>query len=204
MTSIRQTYKDQTRDRILDAVIDQMGDADAGELTIAQVAARAGVTERTVYRHFGTRDALVQAVWPKMQRHVGSRGFPGSARALVGTPLHLFPKFDAAEGVVRASVYSEAGREVRLRANDERQAAMRACVQDALPDLSPEVRTRRAAIVQLIDSAFGWSVLRDFWGMDGAEAGQAAAEAIAVLLGLAAPDDDRIDLEPYRQEEDKE
>lgn len=200
MTSIRQSYKDQTRAHILDAAIDQMSEDGAEALTIAQVAARAGVTDRTVYRHFSTRDELLRAVWPRMQQQVGSRGFPHTAAELVGTPLRLFPNFDREEGLVRASVYSEAGREVRLRANEERQAAMLACVTNAQPDMEPEALRRRAAIVQLIDSAYGWSVLKDFWGLDGEQAGRAAAEAIAVLLGLAAPGEE-VDLAPYRKEE---
>ena len=183
MTSIRQAHKDLTRERILDAAIKTMERDKDTPLTIAAVAQRAGVTERTVYRHFATRDALVKAVWPRMQAEVQSLGFPRRAEALIRTPLRLFPRFDEREALVRASVYSEAGREVRLSSNPERQASMLDCVEDALPQLSPATTRRRAAVVQLINSAYGWSVLKDFWDLDGEEAGQAAAEAIAVLLG---------------------
>jgi AcrR family transcriptional regulator len=191
MTSTRQRYKDLTRERILDAAIALMADDRDGPLTVADVAARAGVTERTVYRHFQTRDALVEAVWPRMQARVQSLGFPRTADDLITTPLHLFPKFDDNEHLVRASVYSQSGREVRLRANGERQSAMLACVADAMPGLDAEARRRRAAIVQLIDSAYGWALLKDFWDMDGAQAATAAAEAIAVLLGRRAADEER-------------
>lgn len=187
LTSIRGQYKQQTRVRILDAAIALMAEAGAAPLTIAGVAALAGVTDRTVYRHFASREALLEAVWPRMQQRVRSTGFPASALALVATPGRLFPRFDENANLVRASAFSEAGREVRLSSNAERQAAMLACVDDALPGLEPATRRRRAAIVQLIDSAFGWAVLKDFWGLDGAEAGLAAGEAIAVLLGLREP-----------------
>jgi AcrR family transcriptional regulator len=193
MTSLRADHVEQTRTRILDAVIAQMGDAPVESLTVAGVAKRAGVTERTIYRHFQTRDALLAAVWPRMQLLVGSRGFPQTAADLVATPRRLFPAFDKQEGPVRASVYSEAGREVRLRANDERKAAMLACVRDALPELDETAAQERAAAVQLLNSAFAWSAMRDFWDLDGAAAGEAAAEAISILLGLspASPQKDR-------------
>jgi hypothetical protein len=61
---------------------------------------------------------------------------------------------------------------------------MLACVRDALPDLAEHEAWARAAAVQLLNSAYAWSVMRDFWGLDGAQAGEAAAEAIAILLGL--------------------
>ena len=185
MTPLRADHAEQTRGRILDAAIAQMSDAPVESLTVAGVAKRAGIAERTIYRHFQTRDALLAAVWPRMQSLVGSRGFPRTAADLVGTPRRLFPAFDSQEGPVRASVYSEAGREVRLRANDERKAAMLACVRDALPELDAEAAHRRAAAVQLLNSAFAWSAMRDFWDLDGKAAGEAAAEAIAILLGLS-------------------
>jgi len=185
LTSLREDHREQTRTRILDAAIAQMSEAPVESLTVARVAQRAGVTERTVYRHFQTRDVLLEAVWPRMQSLIGSRGFPHNAADLVATPRRLFPAFDRQEGPVRASVYSEAGREVRLRANPERQAAMLACVRDALPGLDDREAWARAAAVQLLNSAYGWSVMRDFWGLDGEEAGEAAAQAISILLGLS-------------------
>lgn len=190
LTSLREAHRDQTRMRILDAAIDEMREGSLGALTIAKVAERAKITERTVYRHFQTREDLLKAVWPRMQARVGSSGFPQTAGELIATPLRLFPRFDEEDGLVKASISSETGREVRLSSNEQRQAAMLACVADALPDFRDPAKRRRAAIVQLIDSAYGWSVLRDFWGFDGAEAGRAAAEAIAVLLGRRAPDDE--------------
>ncbi|WP_244435019.1 TetR/AcrR family transcriptional regulator [Methylocystis sp. SC2] len=183
--------------RILDAAIDEMREGSLDALTIAKVAERAKVTERTVYRHFQTREDLLKAVWPRMQARVGSSGFPQTAEELIATPLRLFPRFDDEQALIRASISSETGREVRLSSNERRQAAMLACVEDALPGLGDPAKRRRAAIAQLIDSAYGWSALRDFWGMDGAESGRAAAEAIAVLLGRRAADDER-DVSPER------
>lgn len=197
LTSLRETHKDHTRTRILDAAIDEMREGKLDALTIAKVAERAKVTERTVYRHFLTREDLLKAVWPRMQARVGSSGFPQTADALIATPLRLFPRFDEEEGLIRASISSETGREVRLSSNPQRQAAMLACVADAFPEMDDAAKRRRAAVAQLIDSAYAWSVLRDFWGLEGAEAGRAASEAIAVLLGRRSAADER-DLPPER------
>jgi AcrR family transcriptional regulator len=185
-TSIRDIYREETRTRILDAAIAELAAYEIESLTIAGVAARAGVTERTVFRHFSSRDALLAAVWPRMQTRVRSPGFPQTADALIRTPLQLFPEFDKEERLVRASAFSAAGREVRRAANTERKDAMRACVRDAFPAISEPQLTRLAAIAQLIDSAYGWAVMKEYWGLDGAEAGLAASEALAILLGRRA------------------
>jgi AcrR family transcriptional regulator len=182
-TSLRDQYKAETRTRILDAAIAELAVSELEALTVAGVARRAGVTERTVFRHFPSRQALIEAVWPRMQARVNSRGFPTTAEALIATPPHLFPAFDREEGLVRASAFSAAGREVRQASDAERQAAMRACVKDAFPDIQEPELTRLAAVAQLIDSAYGWAVMKQHWGLDGQASGQAASEALAVLLG---------------------
>jgi AcrR family transcriptional regulator len=182
LTSLRDRYREETRLRILDAAITELGVSDLEGLTMAGVATRAGVTERTVFRHFPSRDALIAAVWPRMQARVRSAGFPHTADGLIATPGRLFPAFDKEEKLVRASAFSAAGREVRRSSNRERQAAMRACVRDAFPDIAEPELTRLAAIVQLIDSAYAWAVMRELWDLSGTEAGAAASEALAVLL----------------------
>lgn len=109
-TSLRDQYRDETHMRILDAAIAELAVTELEALTMAGVAARAGVTERTVFRHFATRDALVRAVWPRMQDRVRSPGFPTTADALIDTPNRLSPEFDREGPLVRASAFSAGGR----------------------------------------------------------------------------------------------
>lgn len=181
--TLRGEYKEMTRQRIIDSAIDLLRERGEQVLTIAAVAKMANVTERTVYRHFETRDALIRAVWKAMQGRVASGGFPETAAALLESPCRLFPKFDDARELVRASIHSPAGLDIRMHSNPERKRAITASVRDALPGLDETTLRRRAAIAQLINSAQGWEVLTHFWGMTGEEAGAAASEALAVLLG---------------------
>jgi len=184
---VRDAHKELTRTRILDAALAELGAGAGDGLTILSVALRAGVTERTVYRHFPTRDDLLAAVWPRMQARVGSTGFPSSADDLVAMPAALFARFDREAALVEASVYAKGGREVRMKANDARKAAFIASVKQAFPDLDGPELYRRAAVAQLLNSAYAWSVLRDFWGLDGAEAGRAVSDTLARLLNRPAP-----------------
>jgi AcrR family transcriptional regulator len=187
LTSVRDEYKEQTRLRILDAAVKLIEESGEAPLTIGSVAERAGVTDRTVYRHFETREVLVRATWTRMQQRVASRGFPRTAEEMLESPKGLFPRFDAAAGLVRASLLSQAGRDLRMSSNAERQEATLACVRDAFPDADEKWLWRRAAIAQLINSAYGWDVMRRYWGLDGKDSGEAAADALAVLLGKRSP-----------------
>jgi len=183
VSPLRQQYAAQTRTRILDTAIDGLKEGDLEGLTIAKVAADAGVTERTVYRHFKTREDLIKAVWPRMGARLGIPGLPQTVEALLAAPARIYPRFDAEAGAVRASMYSQAGREIRATANPARHQAMTSLVAQARPELDETARRRRAAVIQIIGSSHGWACFKDYWGMDTQEAARAAQEAIAILLG---------------------
>ncbi|RPI05757.1 MAG: TetR/AcrR family transcriptional regulator, partial [Actinobacteria bacterium] len=51
-STLRERQVAQTRELILDAVTSLLGDRRADEVTTRAIAAEAGVSERTVYRHF--------------------------------------------------------------------------------------------------------------------------------------------------------
>ena len=53
--------------------------------------------------------------------------------------------------------------------------------------LDPKERRRALAVVYLLVSAPAWQAMRDQWGLDGVEAGKAAAWAVRVLDGRASP-----------------
>ena len=184
MSPLRQQYTAQTRQRILDAAIASIQGGEMESLTIAGVARQAGVTERTVYRHFQTREDLIKAVWPRMGTRLGIPGLPQTVEALLAAPGRIYPRFDAEAGAVRASMYSQAGREIRATANPARHQAMTSLVAQARPELNETARRRRAAVIQIIGSSHGWACFKDYWGMDTQEAARAAQEAIAILLGV--------------------
>lgn len=152
-------------------------------LTFAGIARRAGMTDRTVYRHFENRDALMAAIWRAVGQAVQTPRMPASADELIAQPLTAFPAFDREETLMQAMVHSREGRALRLGANEERKAAMRRSVRDARPDLDGDELDSLCAVVQLLDSSIAWSAMKDYWGLDGAAAGSAVSRAIALLLG---------------------
>ena len=186
-TGIRDAHKELTRERILDAAIDLLNDDSLDALTNADVAKAAGVTERTVYRHFASREDLLKAAWGQLQKRISSGGFIQSAADLVALPPSLFAQFDTLPGAVHASAFSPAGLEMRKAVNEERKQAFLKAVREARPDLKGETLMRMTAICQIICSAWSWSIMREYWDMDAAQSGRAAQESLAALLGVEPP-----------------
>ena len=169
------------RDRVLDAVAVLL--AEGEDLTFARVAKAAAVPERTVYRHFPTRQALLTEVFAWANRRVAFDGpVPADGREAVALVRRVFTGFDGIAPVVRELLMAPEGLPARLSDNDRRQATARAVVDREAPGLDEVGARRVAAVVQVLTSAATWQTLRDYWEMDGAEAGEAAALALELLL----------------------
>lgn len=171
-----------TRDRILDAVADVIERGD--EPTVGAVAEAADVKERTVYRHFATRDELYAAFWQHVhdRRLVGGEADAadlGSLRALVAAS---FAGFSENEPLVRAMLHSRDGRAMRLGANPRRRARHQRVVDGELPDLPATARRRAAAAAHILLSAMAWEYLRDYWGMTTQEAIATSQQALTALF----------------------
>lgn len=181
---LRAAQAAQTRERIESAAADLLGEGSAADsITFRAVAERAGVTEMTVYRHFPTRDALMQGLWRQINARMSPGvGMPDSIQSLLAQHAALFTGFDRVAPQIVASVTTEQGREMRAALNGRRRKAFRSIAREAAPGLSPAECTRAAAVLQLLHSAHAWMSLRDQWGLDGREIGVATRWAIDTLL----------------------
>jgi AcrR family transcriptional regulator len=177
--SLSERRRADTAKLILDAVARCLQNTSLGEVNLSLIAQEAGVGERTLYRYFPTRDALFDAFW---KGHLEWGPYPRDLRSLLAAPQRLFSKFDEQPAVTRSLVRSVQGHAIALSANKERVSAFRSAVREAVGDLPQAQFTRLCASVQALLSAATWLQMREFWGLDGFESGQAVAEAIGTLL----------------------
>ena len=75
----RQDAVDETRERILEAMIDLWLERHYDDLTLADVAERADVSRQTIFRHFGAKDDVLAAAFLKgaQRAEMQSRVEPG-------------------------------------------------------------------------------------------------------------------------------
>lgn len=160
---------------------------DAGEpLTFASVAAAAGIPERTLYRHFPTREALLSGLFDWANRELGLAGDRATDAASHAAQVRrAFPGFDAMAPVVRELLSAPEGRQARAAHDRERRRAALSLVERECAGLDAATTRRIAAVMQLLTSAAAWQALRDPWGMDGAEAAEASVLAAELMLEAA-------------------
>jgi AcrR family transcriptional regulator len=189
---LHERHRLATREAILDAVERRLTDADLDALTFAQIAQEAGVSDRTVYRHFPTKQALLEAFWMRLQQTLGLEEATRSWADYVATRPAVFARMDEREPVVRALMDSREARAARTALNAMRQAGIRRVVTDAVGELPEPQFTELCALVHLLGSAPAWRAIKDAWGLDGPHAGQVVARAVATLAEAARRDADAI------------
>ena len=181
---LRSRQKEQTRDLILDAVDTILRGAPVSEVTIAAVARQAGVTERTIYRHFPTREDLLDAVWRRALHAVGG-GQTQQAETLeeiLDLARAAYENFDAKAGIVRALIATPDGVDASKQPEEARLAMLRAAYAGLLGGVPEDEVNAVVTATHVLSGASAWSHLRDYCGLDGAEGGKAAALAIELIV----------------------
>lgn len=187
---MRQAKADETRERILSAFAAVMAKSGDGQVSFDELAVEAGVERRTVFRHFPSRDDLLRAFWVWINRRVTPQPMPERTADFGRLPTEAFTGFDRDEAIIRASLHTPAGREMRLTALPERRRRFRAALTEVSAGLSPSDRASLEAIAHLLYSAAAWETLKDYCGLTGREAGRTVAwafERIVAGLGESTP-----------------
>jgi AcrR family transcriptional regulator len=178
---LRDRQVEQTRRLILEALAEQLADAGLSDFSIPRLAQRAGVSLRTVYRYFPTRDALLDAFDEFIEQTVAVPP-ARTADEIAGRAEWLFPLFDEHELVMLAQHETPPGRAVRARGRRRRAQSYRSALKEVTSHLSPGESAAALAIVGRLLSSATWKEFRSEHGMDGAEAGRAVSWALRTLI----------------------
>jgi AcrR family transcriptional regulator len=180
---LRDQQKADTRKRILEAVRRSIESTGAVEkLSMAAVAREAGVKERTLYRHFGTREGLIDAFFAYHSADLGVPRFARTEAEMLSLGARLFVGFEREGAIHRAFVSSSGGREMFVRLGPQFQLAFQEAVANAATGLPPAERRWLAAAANALTSGGAWRTLNDLWGMSGEEAGRVSRFALGLLF----------------------
>src|SRR5438445_615689 len=137
---LRDRQAEQTRELILQALTEQLADAGLKDFSIPRLALRAGVSVRTVYRYFPTKDALLEdfAYW--LDSQIGSAEAPATIEELVTLSERAFPAFDEMEPLIRAQWLTPHGRASREVGRKRRLANWRKVLADVASNLPAFMR----------------------------------------------------------------
>ena len=157
----RQQAKSATRDAIIKAAIDTFMAERSFAITLPTVAERANVTVKTVLRHFGSRDGLVDAATSQIYDEVMAERTPppDDLAAALGV---LIAHYERMGDVVLAMLADDSdARAVRMNRGGRR--AHRQWVETVFADRLPESTSARSRLVDVLVVAtdvYAWKLLR--------------------------------------------
>jgi AcrR family transcriptional regulator len=179
-SSLRQERAALTRERIIDAgasLVHEFSSWDWRQLDVRAVAERAGVHERTVYRHFPTEQVLRAAVVERLQQEAGLRPEDVTIDNIEEQVRQLFTY------LASFSRSTEKPTDAALAAVDERRkAALLNVITAETAGWSGADQRIAAAMIDVLWAVATYQRLIDGWQLDDKEAARAVTWLLRLLL----------------------
>jgi AcrR family transcriptional regulator len=185
--SLRQRQGEQVRASVLEAAVAALEDKPVDDLAMADVAERAGISLRTLYRYFPDRSALLHAAGEHLY---GSLGVPfdiAGPDEISSSFLDAARRLSTRPNLTRALVQTTAGRVARSTARAHRVHAIRVALKPLTDHLDAHTARAASAVIAHLCSAASWVAISDESDLDDTEAQQAVAWAIDTLIQALRP-----------------
>jgi AcrR family transcriptional regulator len=180
--NLREQNAAATRERILSAVASLIERGDADELTVPEVAEASGISLRTVYRYYPTRDELLEAAGRWIGSELMGHAYPETLDEVAETYRLGIAEFAERPGLVRALALSQLGRKVRGYRRRERLAAIRKVLEAEIPGLTEEELRRAEAVLAYLHNMLAFTTMHEENNLTAEQIGEAVAWAIRTLV----------------------
>lgn len=182
--------RERTRRAILEAMADVITDSKGIGFSVQAVADRAGVTHRTIYNHFPTRDTLCEAFSDYVDELMASStGEPPPAiptvEELPAFTSDLYQVLAKHERHCRAYVMLMIGNRGPLTKWRSRTRSVEKQIARQAREGAPITPKLAAAAVRMFGSTMGWHLLTEQCGLSTVQAAAVSAWATRTLLDAA-------------------
>jgi AcrR family transcriptional regulator len=178
---LRAEQVEQTRDRILDTFLEMLAEPGTHDVTIPELARRAGVSVRTAFRYFPTREALFDGLNDWWKR-TSVRRLPDTPESFAPYVRALFEGFAEHESMIRATRQSKPLQEARARRKPQQRRQMAEVFAPITRHLGERDARKVAAVIHVLAGSDAWLTMRETWDLTSAEAADAAVWAMDVLI----------------------
>jgi AcrR family transcriptional regulator len=180
----RDNAKAETRATIVNAVVKVILEQGIHDFTMQSVAKAAGVSQRTVYRHFRTRDALLEGLLMHLHWRVVAAGLapPENVAAWATYAAPLFEHFSRMRDAMRASVIAAVALGYQPHQQLDSLGVVRRSLGAHFRHLSPTELREAAAALRVLLGRYTWYTLAVELELDATEVARSASWAVSALL----------------------
>jgi AcrR family transcriptional regulator len=179
---LRQEHMEHTRDLIMEGLIRTMANG-AVTWSIPDVARESGVSVPTIYRHFRTKQELVEGLSAYVVRKAGLAGLPGprSPQELIAMVREMYLRAEGMSEAMKMASVSELAQEIRKESIPVRLNMIEAALAPVLSSFSEQERVYLVRMVLLLTSSALLRAFDQYLGLAGAEAADTVSWAISAL-----------------------
>lgn len=180
-TSLREQHAMATRERILSAVAEVIERGRPDDLTMPGVADASGVSLRTIYRYYPTREELLEAAGRWIGDELFKHPYPRDLDEVADLYQDGCRDFDERPGLARALAQSQLGQRARGYRRRERLEAIHRVLRAELTELGEKELRQAEAVLAYLHNILAYTSLREESGLSGEEIGAAVGWAIRTL-----------------------
>jgi AcrR family transcriptional regulator len=186
IVTLAERRNDLSQQVILDSAVGLLEQSSLAELTARAVAKKAGISERTVFRHFATRETLLEALADEVRRRLELPPPPQSLDELRAAPGALYRAFEAKAALTKAALHTDIFTRMRETQAKQRWLAVRRLIDQHALRRPERERRIAAANIRYYLAATAWHYYRFYFGFNLEDSIAAAETAISQALeGLA-------------------
>ena len=186
VSPLREEQAQATRERILQGLIEVLARG-AAELSVPAVAREAGVSVATVYRHFPSKQALLDGLGDHVrERWLGELPTPRTPAELADLFARVYPRIDARSEVVQAALASPLARRGRKASMKGRLARVDAALAPVKGRITSEDYARLRSVAALLTASETVHFLRELVGLPVSDAADVAAWTLLTLVRALA------------------
>ena len=183
--ALRQNQSKSTRELILQSLNEIIAENRILTFTVEELADRAGVSHRSVYRYFPTKDALLRALAnynKDLVEQLKVESLASYSNDITSIVETTFANFDKYPVLVRAINVSDMISHIEISGREEADNLVKQFLMSLAPNLDSQEGKHVFAVVRFLISSLAWQTLRERFGLESQEARKAVTWAIEALI----------------------
>jgi AcrR family transcriptional regulator len=166
MSTLLEKKAEFTINLILNAACDLSDSLDINELSFKKVAEQTGISQRTMFRYFRTRDDFLEALATRLHDQLNVPDMPGDIEGLTQYVSALFHKLDQQPRRVIVLLSTDLLPKVVNTSAKARLDTIQKLLKNRYPGLAQSTITKTAANLRYVSSASSWRYYRVHYQFD--------------------------------------
>lgn len=180
--SFRQEKSNGNRQKIIENYIDLLVEKRGDEMSLEELADRAGLSTRTLFRFFGDKKSLTRELDTYLETYITN--VTGNLQIMTVEDFadFAFQVFDKYESLILAYLYTNFGQQSRVAFRKNLNTLLMEKIKAQVPVTEKKDEQHRINLVITLINANLWSELRNTYNHTGAEMGKSMKWAVGTLL----------------------